>query len=79
MAQYDVVLQGGKMVALVPAGEKVDPAKTKVFLYDTEQKLWKSKRHIQSVIAHGNGWTVPEQPERMTIDQLIPTRVLRMR
>lgn len=79
MAEYDVVLRGASMIAVVPAGEKVDPGKTKVFLYDTAQKLWKSKRHIQSVIAHGNGWERPEEPTSVTIEQLIPTRVLRMR
>ena len=78
MAQYDVILEGGDMIAVVPEGTEIDPETLRVYLYDTFTKQWKGKRHVQSVLAHGNYWVEPAEPKTITIDKPIPEVIERM-
>lgn len=75
MADYQVIITGGNMIAVVPVGTQIDPATLRVYLYDTRACRWRAKRHVQSVLAHGNGWVEPDKPTTITIDEPIPARI----
>lgn len=79
MSTYQVIITGGSNIAVVPVGTVIDPETLKVYLYDTLTKEWGRKRHVQSVLAHGNGWIEPPTPTTIEIDTPIPAEIEAMR
>ena len=77
--EYQIIIQGGNNIAVVPVGTEIDPKTLRVYIYDTIEKAWKIKAHVQSVLAHGNGWVEPAEPTTIRIDTPIPAEIEAMR
>lgn len=58
-SDYEVILDGGDNVAVVPLGSDIDPIKDYAWLYNKPSGAWGGKQRIQSILAHGNYWTAP--------------------
>lgn len=76
---YEVVLDGGSNVAVVPLGTEPDP-RGYAWLYNRIDGTWGGRRLIGSIIAHGNGWVQPSEKTVLRIpgappsDDFVPAR-----